>query len=255
MSKLRGFEIAKGWENKDINLPNRQTSGAAGYDFESAEDVEIPSIWGIHKKYKDEISRAVTKEVMGIPLTENDMFRFDFEDYFENHPEEATKTLEWIFGMMSSLNLSEEDLENQEKLTIESMLKIDNVEDKVLENFSEGIVDKFEDLKKIFKPILVPTGIKAYMQNGEYLELVSRSSFPLKKYLMLSNGIGVIDMDFYGNPDNDGAIMFQFWNFGPETITIKKGERIGQGIFLPYLLADNDHASNKRMGGHGSTGI
>ena len=40
----RGFEIAKGWENKDIKLPIRKTKNAAGYDFEAAEDTLIPSI-------------------------------------------------------------------------------------------------------------------------------------------------------------------------------------------------------------------
>ena len=43
MEKLRGFEIAKGWENKGINLPVRKTKNAAGYDVEAAEDVIIPS--------------------------------------------------------------------------------------------------------------------------------------------------------------------------------------------------------------------
>lgn len=43
MEKKRGFEIAKGWENKGINLPARKTKHAAGYDIEAAEDVIIPS--------------------------------------------------------------------------------------------------------------------------------------------------------------------------------------------------------------------
>ena len=43
MEKLRGFEIAKGWENKGINLPVRKTKYSAGYDVEAAEDVIIPS--------------------------------------------------------------------------------------------------------------------------------------------------------------------------------------------------------------------
>ena len=41
--KTRGFEIAKGWENKDIHLPVRKTKNAAGYDVEAAEDVVIPA--------------------------------------------------------------------------------------------------------------------------------------------------------------------------------------------------------------------
>ena len=41
--KQRGFEIAKGWEDKGINLPVRKTKYSAGYDVEAAEDVVIPS--------------------------------------------------------------------------------------------------------------------------------------------------------------------------------------------------------------------
>jgi dUTP pyrophosphatase len=48
--------------------------------------------------------------------------------------------------------------------------------------------------------------------------------------------------------------MFQFSNFGLTDITIKKGERIGQGIFLPFLKADNDDADTERKGGFGSSG-
>ena len=40
---MRGFEIAKGWEDKNINLPVRKTKHAAGYDFEAAEDTLVPS--------------------------------------------------------------------------------------------------------------------------------------------------------------------------------------------------------------------
>ena len=43
MEKLRGFEIAKGFEDKQINLPVRKTKYSAGYDVEAAEDVVIPS--------------------------------------------------------------------------------------------------------------------------------------------------------------------------------------------------------------------
>lgn len=42
VEKVRGFEIAKGWEDKDIHLPIRKTKNAAGYDVEAAEDVIIP---------------------------------------------------------------------------------------------------------------------------------------------------------------------------------------------------------------------
>lgn len=108
--------------------------------------------------------------------------------------------------------------------------------------------------EKLFKPTLVPTDVKAYMQEGEYLELANRSSNPLKRFLILANGVGVIDRDYHNNPDNDGHIMFQFLNFGIKDVTIKPGEKIGQGIFKQFLLADNDTANGARNGGFGSTG-
>lgn len=107
--------------------------------------------------------------------------------------------------------------------------------------------------KQVLKPTLVPTGIKAYMPADEFLQLANRSSNPLKRFLLLANGVGVIDADYYNNPDNEGHIMFQFVNFGVTDVTIKKGERIGQGIFLPFLKADQDETSSTRTGGFGSS--
>ena len=107
--------------------------------------------------------------------------------------------------------------------------------------------------KKYLKSTLVPTGIKAYMGDDEYLQLANRSSNPLKRFLSLANGIGVIDSDYYNNTDNEGHIMFQFTNFGLTDMVIKKGERIGQGIFLPFLKADQDQTTTERTGGFGSS--
>ena len=151
MSKLRGFEIAKGWEDKGINLPKRSTKFAAAYDQELAEDIVVLS-------------------------------------------------------------------------------------------FKPGV-----------KPTLLKTGIKAYMQDDEMLCLYNRSSNPKKKGLVLANSVGIIDKDYYGNEDNDGHIMFAVWNFKDEDIELKKGERIGQGIFQKYFLADNDETEGERTGGFGST--
>ena len=151
MKRIRGFEIAKGFENNGINLPERKTKYSAGYDVESAEDVIIPSF------------------------------------------------------------------------------------------------------KKGMKPTLVKTGIKAYMQNDEYLMLCNRSSNPGKKGLILANSVGIVDADYYGNPDNDGLIMYAFYNFFAEDVQIKKGDVIGQAIFQKYLTVDNDKAEGERVGGFGST--
>ena len=151
MEKIRGFEVAKGFEDKGINLPVRKTKFSAGYDIEVAEEVIIPSF------------------------------------------------------------------------------------------------------KKGMNPTLVKTGLKAYMQDDEVLMLYNRSSNPKKKGLILANRVGVVDKDYYGNQDNDGHIMFAFYNIKDEDITIKKGEAIGQAVFQKYLVADNDNAEGERTGGFGST--
>ena len=115
-----------------------------------------------------------------------------------------------------------------------------------------------EDLtaaNKVLKPYLVPTGIKAYMQPEEFLMLANRSSNPLKHGLILPNGVGIVDADYYDNENNEGEIFFQLVNFGLTDKVIKKGERLGQGIFLPYLLADDEKTPlSTRTGGFGSSG-
>ena len=151
MERKRGFEIAKGFENSNINLPVRSTKNSAGYDVEAAEDCIIPA-------------------------------------------------------------------------------------------FKPGQ-----------KPTLVKTWIKAYMESDEVLILANRSSNPGKKGLILANSIGVVDSDYYENPDNDGHIMYAFFNFKAEDVEIKKGERIWQAIFQKYLVTDNDIAQGERTGGFGST--
>ena len=150
-NKIRGFEVAKGFEDCNINIPVRKTKYSAGYDMEAAEDVIVPSF------------------------------------------------------------------------------------------------------KKGGKPTLVKTGLKAYMQDDEVLMLYNRSSNPKKKGLILANSVGVVDKDYYGNSDNDGHIMFAFYNIKDEDIEIKKGEAIGQGVFQKYLVVDDDIAEGTRVGGFGST--
>ena len=119
----RGFKIAKGWEDKGIELPKRATKHSAGYDIKAAEDVVIPK---------------------------------------------------YVQGM---------------------------------------------------KPTLIPTGLKAYCMPDEWYMLANRSSGP-KKGLVMPNSIGII---------------------------IKKGDCIGQAIFMKYLITDDDNAQGKRIGGFGSS--
>lgn len=108
--------------------------------------------------------------------------------------------------------------------------------------------------EKMFKPTLVSTGVKSYMPEDEFLALFNRSSNPMKRFLLMGNGVGVVDSDYYGNPDNDGHIMFQFINFGIKDVTIAPGEKIGQGIFQEFRKADKDNAEGERESGFGSTG-
>lgn len=103
-------------------------------------------------------------------------------------------------------------------------------------------------------PILIKTGVKAKMQNDEVLKLYNRSSNPKKKKLVIPNGVGIIDADYYGNEENDGEIGFIFYNLSNETVVIEKHEKLGQGIFEKYLITDDDIAIGKRTGGFGSTG-
>lgn len=119
---------------------------------------------------------------------------------------------------------------------------VEAAEDTIIPSFKKGM-----------KPTLVKTGVKAYMGEDEVLILANRSSNPGKKGLILANSIGVIDSDYYGNPDNDGHIMFAFYNIKDEDIEIKKGDAIGQAIFQKFLTVDNDLAEGTRLGGFGST--
>lgn len=100
---------------------------------------------------------------------------------------------------------------------------------------------------------LIPTGIKAQIDSGYYLQLAVRSSTPKKKGLILANSIGIIDEDYYNNPDNEGHIMFQVYNYTDTDVTIMRDERIGQGVFLKYAVTDDDIAEGDRLGGFGST--
>lgn len=102
---------------------------------------------------------------------------------------------------------------------------------------------------------LVTTGMKCKLPKELYLELVIRSSTPLKHWIMLANGVGVIDADYYNNPNNEGEIYFQLLNLAPFAIQLKKGDVIGQGIIHHYEITEDDEAKGKRVGGFGSTSV
>ncbi len=148
--KVRGFEIAKGWEERNVNLPRRATKHSAAYDIEAAENTVVPV-------------------------------------------------------------------------------------------FTPGI-----------KPTMIPTGLKAYCGTDEYFSVINRSS-GAGKGLVLANGIGIIDADYYDNAENDGHFRVLVFNVSDHEITVKKGDRIAQVIFQKYLTVDGDDADGERRGGFGST--
>lgn len=100
------------------------------------------------------------------------------------------------------------------------------------------------------------TDVKVYMLKDEVFHLLPRSNHGIKLDLMLANTTGVIDADYYNNRDNDGAFTVVLRNMGKHPIKIYAGERIAQGEFMKYLLADHDWNKTlpKRTGGVGHTG-
>ena len=140
-----------------------------------------------------------------------------------------------------------------------AVLNTTNVVD-LLFNHNESKVYTLDEVAAITKktkakPTLVSTGMKCKLDPGTYLELSVRSSSPLKYWLVLANGVGIIDADYYNNPDNEGEIFFQLINLSPFDIKLQKGETIGQGIIKKYEITDDDVASGSRTGGFGSTDL
>lgn len=116
-------------------------------------------------------------------------------------------------------------------------------------------LDKIAKISKEYKAkvALVPTGIKCKIPDGYFLQLSPRSSLPLKHWLIMANGVGIIDADYYNNPDNEGHIYFQLINLLPVPIVIKKGDCFGQGILMKYYTGEEDEVLTTREGGFGST--
>lgn len=96
------------------------------------------------------------------------------------------------------------------------------------------------------------TDVKAYMQENECLILNVRSSMGGK--FMLANTQGWIDSDYYSNNSNDGNIGIFLKNISDEWQCIEKGDRIAQGAFFNFLVADNGNTDSVRAGGFGSSG-
>jgi len=129
----------------------------------------------------------------------------------------------------------------------------------VLEDYTaKKIPYTYEDMKRVttmtgIKPVLVPTGVKCKLDTDQYLEISLRSSTPLNTWIVLANSIGIIDSDYYNNPDNEGHIFLQVINFSPVEIILRAGTKIGQGIIKRYETTEDDTATGERSGGFGST--
>lgn len=102
---------------------------------------------------------------------------------------------------------------------------------------------------------LLWTNVKAYMGEREVLQIFPRSSVAIKRGVTIKNTVGIIDASYYSNDMNDGNIGLCLINDTGVTVEFKAGERVAQGIFIPFLVADEDETtSSKRSGGFGSTG-
>ena len=101
----------------------------------------------------------------------------------------------------------------------------------------------------------IPTGIKAAMNDDEILYIYPRSSIGFKTGIRLSNTVGIVDADYYNNPDNEGHIFIKFFNPTDKDYQIHIGDKIAQGIFAKYLVVDDEEEiKTERSGGLGSTG-
>lgn len=116
------------------------------------------------------------------------------------------------------------------------------------------LIAREDVLIKPFEVKLIPCNIIVKVPKGYMLMLASRSSTPLKKGLLIANGIGVIDQDYHGPEDE---IKFQVLNFTKEDVLVKRGERLVQATFVPVqkvTFKEISKISNKSRGGFGSTG-
>lgn len=102
--------------------------------------------------------------------------------------------------------------------------------------------------------VKIPTGLKVYMPDNEAFFIFIRSGMSLKHRVTIANNVGIIDADYFNNPNNEGHFWVVLKNEGDLDINISNGDRIAQGIFIEYKTIDNDTAEGTRGGGFGSTG-
>lgn len=100
-------------------------------------------------------------------------------------------------------------------------------------------------------PFTLCTGIRCCITDGWFLAMFPRSGLGFKYGVRLENTVGIIDSDYY-NADNEGHIVLKL---SSETdVSLQRGDRVAQGIFLPFGITVKDNATGERIGGFGSTG-
>lgn len=241
MTKNRGFEVVSKY--KDAQLPIRSTRTSAGYDFFAAEDIVVPSLLQSISIF---LNLSETIDSRANMLLEQDEVQEKLEKDLEAANEYVTENMMYPEEvLLATITDGHMDFNQTNENILKEAFRIGGNYD----------LDKiYNVLDKELKPTLVPTGIKAYMQDDEYLKVYNRSSNPMKTGLIVSNGVGIIDSDYYDNEDNEGHIFVQFINLGREPHIIKKGDKIAQGIFAKGLAADEDNFNDaERKGGFGST--
>ena len=115
--------------------------------------------------------------------------------------------------------------------------------------------DFYSPVDAIIQPnemVMIWTDVKASMYYDNALIIIPRSSMG-KHPIMISNTVGLIDSDYYGNESTDGNIGFRLFNLGAAPYEIKAGDRIGQGVFIKYGTIKDDATTTERKGGFGST--
>jgi dUTP pyrophosphatase len=101
---------------------------------------------------------------------------------------------------------------------------------------------------------LVPTGLVIGVPPGHFLGIFARSSTPLKRGLLVANGVGVVDADYCGPEDE---IKIEVLNFTQQPVAIRPGDRLAQGIILPFVRAEwqeSARPTDPTRGGFGATG-
>ena len=150
-----------------------------------------------------------------------------------------------------SFDQFKKDVKNSKKLYESIILPVRSTKKSAgydIRSIEDGIVKPGES--KIFK-----TGLKVNMNDDEVLFIFTRSSQGYKYNVTLANSVGVIDSDYYNNPDNEGHFSVKLINLGDKDFEVKIGDKIAQGVFTKFLTVNNEEEiNNVRVGGIGSTG-